>query len=46
MPMCPTCGENADHKVYENDTVDFPAGPSVRICHANDGAYLHISPEQ
>lgn len=42
MPYCPTCHENAEHRVYEGDNNTFPAGPAIRVCHARDGAYIHV----
>lgn len=46
MPLCPTCGGQAEHQVYENDSADFPAGPSITVCHADDGAYIHVHSEE
>lgn len=43
MPHCPTCGENAAHKIHRNDSASFPAGPAITVCHARDGAYLHVA---
>jgi hypothetical protein len=45
MPSCPTCGDKAEHKVYKDDSSTFPAGPAIRVCHADDGAYLHVLAE-
>jgi len=43
---CPTCGKNAQHKVYSDNSAEFPAGPSIRVCHARDGAYIHVEGEE
>lgn len=40
--ICPTCGEDAEHRVYRNDSAEFPAGPSIRVCHNKDGAFIHV----
>jgi len=40
--MCPTCNEDAQYRIYRNDSDDFPAGPSIRVCHSEKGAYLHV----
>lgn len=45
MPHCPTCGQQAEHQVYKNDSASFPAGPAITVCHANDGAYIHVEDE-
>lgn len=42
MPYCPTCGQQADHRVYSKDSAEFPAGPAIRVCHASGGAYIHV----
>jgi len=42
MILCPTCGERAETRIYKNDSQEFPAGPKIRVCHARDGAYLHV----
>jgi hypothetical protein len=42
MPLCPTCGERAETGIYANESKEFPAGPEIRVCHASDGAYLHV----
>jgi hypothetical protein len=42
MPVCPTCGDTAEHAVYENESAEFPAGPEIRVCHADTGAYIHV----
>lgn len=42
MPHCPTCSEQAEHRVYKDDSAEFPAGPAIRVCHASDGAYIHV----
>jgi hypothetical protein len=43
MPPCPTCGEQAEYKVYIDDSYELPAGPALRICHSTkSGAYIHV----
>jgi hypothetical protein len=45
MPRCPICDESAEHQIYKYDSASFAAGPAITICHAADGAYLHVEEE-
>lgn len=42
MIVCPTCGEKAEHLVYEEDSNTFPTKPAIKVCHAYDGVYIHV----
>ena len=42
---CPTCDERAQHRVYQNDSAELAEGPAIRVCHASDGAYIHVGGE-
>jgi len=45
MSRCPTCGERAQHRVFPGECAKFPPGPKIRVCHAPEGAFVHVAPE-
>lgn len=45
MPLCSVCGDPAESMVYRGDSQEYPTDSVIRICHAPNGAYLHILDE-
>lgn len=40
--ICDYCYEDAEHRVYPDDSAEFPAGPAIKLCHTAAGTYVHV----